>query len=175
MNMKSDARMYEENAMDKEIEKDVAELRLFLKEVPDAEEPHPAYWNNFLLRVHERIEAETAPKKKAWWSPALIWGSLSGVAALLVITWSVGIFPFGSQPDDEIIAGKELPQQEELVIVPRPLDDDIAAPAIGEDAADESTYSIVLTQEDIDMINAIQSDDDDAILREIIDDPEMEI
>ncbi len=177
MSTKFDARMYEENAMDKEIDNDVAELRTLLSDVPDMEEPHPAYWNNFLLRVHERIEQEAAPKKKPWWSPALIWGSLTGAAAALVVAWSVGIFPFGSGGDDPVvIASNDIPpQQEELVLTPRPLDEDLSMPMTTEDAAEEASYSIVLTQEDIDMINAIQSDDDGAILMEIIDDPDMEI
>lgn len=175
MSTQFDARMYEGNAMDNELEKDVAELRTLLKDVPDMEEPHPAYWNNFLLRVHERIEQEAAPKKKAWWSPALIWGSLTGAAAMVVVAWSIGIFPFGSNKDDQIIASNDLPAQEELVIVPRPLDEDLSIPMTTEDATEEASYSIVLTQEDLDMIDAIQSNDDGAILREIIDDPDLEI
>lgn len=175
MSTKLDARLYEDSMMDKEIEKDVADLRMLLKDVPEPEEPHPAYWNNFLLRVHERIEAEAAPKKKPWWSPALIWGSLSGVAAMLVIAWSVGIFPFGSRTGDDYIADKYVPPQEELVVVPRPLDEEIPVPSIGEEAPEDATYSIVLSQEDLDMIDAIQTGDDDAILREIMDDPDIEI
>lgn len=175
MSTKLDASMYEGDAMDNELEHDVAELRMLLKDVPEVEEPHPAYWNNFLLRVHERIEEQAAPKRKAWWSPALIWGSLTGVAALLLVAWGVGMFPFGSKSDTTVIAGNTFPAQEELVLVPRPLDEDLTMPMTTSDMNDEASYSIVLTQEDIDMINAIQSDDDGAILREIIDDPGTEI
>ncbi len=171
MSTKLDPRLYEDNAMDQEIERDVAELQMLMSEATEPEEPHPAYWNNFLLRVHERVEAETAPQRKAWWSPALIWGSLTGVALLLIAAWFGGIFPFGGQDTGDVMLADNNPPQEELVLTPRPLDIDLLSLPIEE----EEAYNLVLTQEDVDMLNAIQTGDDDAILREMMEDVEIEI
>lgn len=173
MSTKPDPRLYENDAMDREIERDVEELQMLMKDVTEPEEPHPAYWNNFLLRVHERVEEEIAPKRKAWWSPALIWGSLTGVALLLVAAWFGGVFPFGSGPDENasLLALNDVPAQEEPDLTPRPLDEDLLTMPIEDDEA----YNLVLTQDDVDMLNAIQADDEEAILLEMIDEMDIEI
>lgn len=163
------------NRMDDVIEKDVAELRSFLEGVPGPSEPHPAYWNNFLLRVHERIEEKQVPKKKAWWSPALIWGSLSGVAALLLVTYLTNLFPFGNDiPEGEMLAGNT---GAKTVLTTKTIDqelDDFIISGGGADT-DETAY-FMLTQGEIEMLNAIEADDDDAILRAIIgEDVSLEI
>ena len=92
---------------DADIDRDVSFLRSLNAELPDPEEPHPAYWNNFLLRVREQVDGTGPAAKRSaarrWWSPSLIWSSLAGVAALLVIAVSTDIIPvFG--PDEPLIA-----------------------------------------------------------------------
>ena len=184
MGKKPNTERYEMNRMDEVIEQDVAELRALMSDLPEPSEPHPAYWNNFLLRVHERVEQKQAPKKKAWWSPALIWGSLTGVAAMLVIAFVTGLFPFGSSDvvtpgqGTEVLADAVPSEDAELTLTPRPLDAesdlDMLIPGPEEEFGDAS-YTIVLTQDDLDMIEAIQADDDDAILQAMIDDVNLEI
>lgn len=174
MSTKLDPRLYEDGAMDGDIERDVEELHALMEGVREPEDPHPAYWNNFLLRVHEKIEAEQAPKRKAWWSPALIWGSISGVALLLAFAWFSGMFSGNSGTelgDGPVLASNDAQAGEELVITPRPNDEDLLSPLTDGEISDQ--YSIVLTQDDIDMINAIQDGDESDILMEMIDDPEF--
>jgi hypothetical protein len=166
-------RDYQQGSADPVLEKDEEQLRLLLRDLPGPEEPHPAYWNNFLIRVHERID-QTAPQKKAWWSPALIWGSLSGVALLLVFAVAGKIGPFGNGTGQQDPLFADLNRQaEELVLVPGPRDDTDIIGDIASDNADDANYSIVLTESDIDMINAIDADDGDAILQGLIDDIDL--
>ncbi|MCB0710846.1 MAG: hypothetical protein KDD67_00800 [Ignavibacteriae bacterium] len=175
MGKKLNSEGYEMNRMDDVIERDVADLRAMLSEIPEPSEPHPAYWNNFLLRVHERIDEKQAPKRKAWWSPALIWGSLSGVAGLLLIAFMTGVFPFGS---DGVVSGEEfahLSSPGDLELTPRPLDMDTELYVPGIDEEIDGSYSIVLTESELNMINAISDGDDEAILQAMIDDVDFEI
>ena len=177
MGKKLNSEEYEMNRMDDVIERDVQELHALLSRVPGPSEPHPAYWNNFLVRVHERIEEKQVPKKKAWWSPALIWGSLTGVVGLLAIALLTGVFPFGSDavdPGSEVVAGLNQPQELELTPRPPDLDADAYIPGL-EDETEDASYSIVLTQDDLEMIDAIEDGDDDAILRAMLDDVDLEI
>lgn len=195
-------KMYDADRMDAEIDNDVAELRALFGTLPEPAEPHPAYWNNFLLRVHEKIEAEASPRRSAWWSPALIWGSLTGTTALLVLAMMTGVFPFGGdKPDDNAIAAlKDQPTQtiveedspvevpafdevtipvEEVGLTARPAEkqevDPVTYATDTQVEVTEASYSIVLTEEDIDMMTAIEEDDDDAILQAMLDDESLEI
>ena len=159
------------NKMDDLIEQDVAELQALLNDVPGPSEPHPAYWNNFLVRVHERIEEKHAPKKKAWWSPALIWGSLGGVACLLLAAYLTGVFPFGNDitvPGGEMLA--DLPAMTEEALTTKTIDEQMNDFLISDINGDvEEVSYLMLTQGEVDMMNAIESDDDDAILRAILE------
>ena len=159
------------NKMDDVIDHDVAELRSLLNDLPDPSEPHPAYWNNFLVRVHERIEEKHAPKKKAWWSPALIWGSFGGVACLLLAAYLTGVFPFGNTISDsggEVFA--DLTGNEQVLTTQPDIDEELDGFIMSgiDNEAEEVSY-IMLTQDEVDMMNAIESDDDDAILRAILE------
>ena len=176
MGKKPNSEEYDMNRMDDVIERDVADLRALLSEVPGPSEPHPAYWNNFLLRVHERIEEKQAPKRKAWWSPSLIWGSLTGVVGLLVIALMTGIFPFGQEAADPNTELAYVASPQELELTPRPmeLDADLYVPGVDE-GLDEASYSIVLTKGDLEMIDAIEDGDNDDILQAMIDDVNLEI
>lgn len=171
--MKSE--MYEGERMDSEIDRDVDELRSLMSRLSEPAEPHPAYWNNFLLRVHERIEAETAPKRRAWWSPALIWSSLTGAAALVIVAAVTGILPFGGTDDPvaspaiaeggtgEVVIEKPVETTSDMDLVPMDQEMENLIADIDEvsTAADDH---MVLTSQDIEMLDAIESGDDDAIL-----------
>lgn len=172
--------MYEQGRMDADIDRDVAELRGLLKDVPEPSEPHPAYWNNFLLRVHERVEAETAPKRRAWWSPALIWSSIAGTAALVLVAVVTGLVPFGadgpiespaladgSLAADAVERPVETSSDIDLVPIDAEMESLIADIDELHNVADEH---VVLTASDIEMLDAIESGDDEALLEAMISD-----
>lgn len=178
--------MYEGSGMESEIDRDVEELRSLMSRLPEPDEPHPAYWNNFLMRVHERIEAETAPKRRAWWSPALIWSSLTGAAALVVVAAVTGILPFGGTDDPavtpaiadggvgEVVIEKPVETTSDMDLVPMDQEMESLIADIDElsNAADDH---VVLTSSEVEMLDAIESGDDDAILQAVLSDEIAEI
>ncbi len=167
---------------DADIDRDVSFLRSLNAELPDPEEPHPAYWNNFLLRVREQVDGTGPAAKRSaarrWWSPSLIWSSLAGVAALLVIAVSTDIIPvFG--PDEPLIAEgtTDLPaispmsDEDLLGLIDDPMPEEGTIPVSDE----TTTEHMILTESDIEMINAIEAGDDDALLLALIEDDSVEL
>lgn len=170
---------YNSNQMDAEINKDVDALRSMLEGVPAPSEPHPAYWNNFLLRVHERVEAEQSPQKRAWYSPALIWSTLTGVAALVVIALATGVFSGNPIEEGPIIADGpsiEKPVTVESDIDLVPMDDEMALLLSDiDEMSDVAEDHVVLSQDELEMLEAIENGDDNAILEAMLSDVSVEI
>lgn len=139
--------------LDAEIERDVAELRSLLAGVDGPKEPHPAYWQNFVVHVRNRIDEEGGRRKRRSFSTA--WAS---VGAAVVVTFFVisGIFtPEAPTP---------------------PSGDTIAQPtatAAKSDLAmhyqDAGSQALILSGEDMRMINAIVSENDDAIFEAMVE------
>ncbi|HVZ39487.1 MAG TPA: hypothetical protein VHI13_09435 [Candidatus Kapabacteria bacterium] len=135
---------------DAEIEKDVAELRQLLSRVPGPAEPHPAYWQNFVVKVRGRIDEEGGRRKRWRLFPA--WASLGTAALVTVIVVASGLLER---------TGKDRPDPS------RPV-----PPAAAEFSAiysNTDTQSLILSHDDVQMINAIVSDQDDAIFQAMVD------
>jgi hypothetical protein len=80
---------------DGEIERDVAELRQLLARVEEPAEPHPAYWQNFLVHVRTRVDEDRARRR---WAPSMAWTSVA--AAMLVVVVAVsGVLPMRDEPN----------------------------------------------------------------------------
>ncbi len=168
---------YDDNRMDGVIEEDLANLRSLMEKLPAPSEPHPAYWNNFLMRVHERVEEETSPRRRAWYSPALIWSTLAGVASVVAVALITGVFS-GDIPEDRPILAEvptieqPLAPQNDYDLVPldaemESLVSDIEEP--GEVAANH----VILTSEEVEMLEAIESGDGDDLIEAFISDGEI--
>ncbi len=134
---------------DAEIERDVAELRNLLSGVDNPSEPHPAYWQNFVVNVRKRID-DGGAKRKAWrFSPA--WASLSAAAVVTIIVVTSGILDQLPPPPP--------------AYPPKPV-----PVSLGDSYSQTNTRSLVLSEQDVRMINAIVSDDrDDAIFETLVD------
>lgn len=149
-------RNHRSEPLDAEIERDVAELRSLLARVDGPKEPHPAYWQNFVVHVRNRIDEEGGRRKRRSFSTA--WASV-GAAAVVTFFVISGIFT----PD---------------AAVP-PRGGDIAQPiaAAKSDLAmhyqDAGSQALILSGEDMRMINAIVSENDDAIFEVMVESGEL--
>lgn len=137
---------------DADIERDVAELKRLLDGVEGPAEPHPAYWQNFVVRVQSRIDEEGFRTKRRSFSTA--WASVGAVAAVTVVV---------------VVSG--LLNKQGLVTTPEAKGPAVAAhaqaPADLADAySSTETQSIILSGEEMEMINAIVSDEGDAAVFE---------
>jgi hypothetical protein len=161
---------------DSEIERDVAELRRMLDGVEGPREPHPAYWQNFLVHTRQRIDEQQARRRR--FSPSVAWASLSA-ATLAVILVVGGIIPTSinhttidpsgngiaaSQPILSTENGKDILGLMES-------DGELATSlSIGGAPAIDQSSSILLSNDDAKMINAIMSEeDDDAVLTAMVE------
>lgn len=146
--MGTNSRVDRQAVSDAEIDRDVAELRQLLANVQGPAEPHPAYWQNFVVRVRDRIDHEGGRRKR--WNLVPAWASLGAAAVVTIIVVSIS-------GDDQPIKMKPGPQP----------------PAAMEFSASYSatdTRSLVLSEQDVRMINAIVSDDrDDAIFEALVE------
>jgi anti-sigma-K factor RskA len=140
---------------DTEIERDVAELRRLLAGVDGPKEPHPAYWQNFVVRVRGRIDEEGVRRKRLNFSTA--WASVGAATLVVIVAISSGLFEQGTQslvPDKDVVS---IPAPEAQL--------DLAA---SYDAT--GTTGLVLTNDDMEMINAIVSDNqDEAVFEALVD------
>ena len=172
--MNSGTRQNGQQPLDMEIERDVAELRRLLDGIEGPREPHPAYWQNFLVHTRQRLDEQQARRRR--FSPSVAWASFSA-AALAVVLVVGGILP-GSNPsavapDNKIAASQPVatPEEEDVMFglgLESDLGSELAAAMPG-DVLDNST-SLVLSTEDVKMLNAIMSEeDDDAIFNAMIE------
>lgn len=159
---------------DSEIEKDVAELRRLLDGVEGPREPHPAYFQNFLVHTRQRIDEQQARRRR--FSPSVAWASLSA-ATLAVILVVGGVIPTSinqtvSNPGGRIAAAEQpilSPKDGSDILGLGSLDEMSTSLSVGEPAIDQSS-SILLSSDDVKMINVIMSEeDDDALLNAMIE------
>ncbi len=144
---------------DAEIERDVAALRRMLAGVEGPKEPHPAYWQNFVVRVRDRVDEKGARKKR--WGFSTAWASV-GAAALVTVAVVSGIFSPGSTGSG--IPGGTISKVTPPASERREPGGDLAAHYQASDAR-----SLVLSGDDVRLINAIVADNsDDAAIFEVL-------
>lgn len=144
---------------DADIERDVAELRRLLAGVEGPKEPHPAYWQNFVVRVRGRIDEEGFPKRRSF-SPA--WATV-GAAALVAVVAVSSLF----SPKETVVT----PSPGEAVATAKvtpPASSNLAA------AYDQSgTRSLILSDTDVKMVKAIESNNDDAMFEALAESEQL--
>jgi len=136
---------------DAEIDKDVGELKRLLDGIDGPREPHPAYWQNFVVHVRTRIDEEGARRKRRSFSTT--WASIGAVAAMAAVVVATGLL---DKPGVVTIPTKT-PAVKQFSDAPA----DLAAAYNSTD-----TKSIILSGEEMNMINAIVSDNGDAAVFE---------
>jgi hypothetical protein len=142
---------------DAEIERDVAELRRLLAGVEGPKEPHPAYWQNFVVRVRGRLDKEGFRKRRSF-SPA--WATV-GAAALVAVVAVSSLF----SPKE---VGVTPPQVAGTSKVVPPASSNLAA------AYDQSgTQSLILSENDVKMVKAIESNNDDAMFEALAESEQL--
>jgi hypothetical protein len=159
---------------DDEIDRDVAELRQILERVEGPKEPHPAYYQNFLVKVRGRIDEERFQRRRV--APSTIWASLTATAVVVALVVG-GVFTPSTREIAEVGMGSR-------ATVTAPSATEMDEPLFGEsssassdllaDNSSSATYtngttSLVLNDDDVKMLNAIMSDDDDALFEAMAD------
>jgi hypothetical protein len=159
---------------DEEIDRDVAELRQLLERVDGPREPHPAYYQNFLVKVRGRIDEERFQRRRV--VPTTIWASLTATAVVVAMVVG-GVFTPSTRQIAEVGSGTK-------TTVTAPSTKEADEPLFGEsstassdllaDNGSSATYtdgttSLVLNDGDVKMLNAIMSDDDDALFQAMVD------
>lgn len=159
---------------EEEIERDVAELRHLLKDVDGPREPHPAYYQNFLVKVRGRIDEERFQRRRV--APATLWASLSAAAVVMVLVVG-GVF---APSTPELAEGLTISQKPAAETRSSTSDDDplfaqqsessdLFAVATPEYSDSDGAKSLMLSNDDVKMLNAIMSDDDDALFQAMVD------
>ena len=157
---------------DEEIDRDVAELRQILGRVDGPKEPHPAYYQNFLVKVRGRIDEERFQRRRV--APSTIWASLTATAVVVALVVG-GVFTPSTREIAEVGAGSRA-----TVTAPSATDEPLFGDSQTEssdllaDNGSSATYtdgtsSLVLNDDDVQMLNAIMSDDDDALFEAMVD------
>jgi hypothetical protein len=159
---------------DDEIDRDVAELRQILERVEGPQEPHPAYYQNFLVKVRGRIDEERFQRRRV--APSTIWASLTATAVVVALVVG-GVF---TPSTPELAEGGKVGG----ATVTAPAAAETNEPLFGESSSTSSdlladnsssatytngTTSLVLNDDDVKMLNAIMSDDDDALFEAMAD------
>lgn len=145
---------YMQDPSDAEIERDVAELRRLLEGTDGPQEPHPAYWQNFLVHVRGRIDEEQVRRKRR--SLITTWASITAAAAIAVFIVSDGL------PGTK--GGGTIPVVQTTK--------DVGAAALADNSlifTDRATHSIVLSETDVRMVNAIVKGNDAEVFEAIVD------
>lgn len=140
------------DSLDQEIERDVAELRMLLRNVEGPKEPHPAYWQNFVVHVHNRIDERRQQQRRR--SMITAWASATAAVGVTLFVMTGGL---SSVMNDD-------PQPPSVVTTTT-----THAAASSPLYADAGSRSLVLSEDDVKVLNAIISDDDNAMLAAIAD------
>jgi hypothetical protein len=152
---------------DEEIERDVSELRRLLEGVEGPKEPHPAYYQNFLVRVRGRIDEERFRRKRL--VPSTIWASLSAAAVVVALVVG-GVFspsvPGSGSGSVAQNPGVSKGAAEHLFPASTPSGDLAANDPL---YADQGLQSLVLSKNDVKMLDAIMTDDDNAVFNAMVD------
>jgi hypothetical protein len=136
---------------DEEIERDVAELRSLLARVEEPAEPHPAYWQNFLVHVRERVEDDRVRRRR--WTPSVALTSMTAAALVAVVAIS-GVLPIGPPraPGVDATVRREIPR-----------------PAVVDNPYDSGVESLMLSSDDLQMLDAILDESPEAVLQAMVE------
>ncbi|MEP7219953.1 MAG: hypothetical protein ABI876_13605, partial [Bacteroidota bacterium] len=134
--------------IDAEIDRDVAELRGLLAGIEGPQEPHPAYWQNFVVRVRGRLDEDGFRKRRKF---STAWVSV-GAAAVIAAVALTSVLNTGARIPGNPITPTKLADQPAAV----------ASASMAEEYAQTGTKSLVLSESDVQMVNAIVSNNDDA-------------
>lgn len=143
---------------DAEIERDVAELRALLSRIEEPAEPHPAYWQNFLVKVRNRVDEERVQRRR--WAPSMALTSMAAAALVVVVAVS-GVLPLQNHRDAP--PGVDAKGR-------RPLPQAPAAPAdVASIYAGDADQSLMLSSDDIVMLDAILDESPEAVLAAMVE------
>lgn len=149
--MNSDNRQIDQ--LDDEIERDVVELRRLLENVEGPKEPHPAYYQNFLVRVRDRIDRDRSRQRR--WG---LFGRVSAIGAAVVVLVLVSttvmqnggdLPPAADRPENTVPPTAQLESNSDAQLFPN------------------ESSNIILTKSDVRMLNAIMSEDDNELFKAI--------
>ena len=144
---------YEPN--DAEIERDVADLRQMLARLEEPAEPHPAYWQNFLVKVRQRVDEDGGRRRR--FAPSMAWTSLAAASLVVVVAIS-GVLPIGNHGGTvgTPAVQRRPAEQSRPVIADNPLN------------YGDGTKSLMLTSDDMRMLDAILAEDSEAVLQAMV-------
>ena len=151
MNTKPNSAM-NQSPLDQEIERDVAELRMLLRNVEGPKEPHPAYWQNFVVHVHNRIDERSQQRRRR--SMFTAWASATAAVGVTLFVMTGGLSSIINTTDP----------QPPSVAVTAPTS---AAASSSPLYADAGSRSLILSEDDVKVLNAIIADDDNTMLAAI--------
>lgn len=153
MKMRLDWKATREPA-DEEIERDVAELRSLLTGLEEPREPHPAYWQNFLVHVRDRVDVERTRRRR--WAPSVALTSMTAAALVAVVAIS-GVLPLGQSsapPGVDAKIRRELPKP---TIAGNPL------------GYADGAESLMLSSDEMQMLDAILDESPEAVLQAMVE------
>lgn len=144
------------DSLDEAIERDVMELRRLTNDLPGPQEPHPAYWQNFVVRVHDRVDKQRVRDRarRFWWRWSAV-GASAAAAVLVVFVGFKGVLP-GSDSELQNTPPVATNMGASVRSMPTP------PPLFAADA-----NPIVLSKEDVQKYNAIVSGDDDDVFEQL--------
>lgn len=151
---------------DQEIDRDVAELRKLLEGVEGPREPHPAYWQNFLVHVRERIDEDRFRRRRRIPSIALASATAVALVAIVLVSGVIDRGDSGTPADSQITASTSRSTSSAANrLSEQPLLASNVDPLFEGDAA----RRLVLDESDVRMLDAIMTDNDAAIFQAIVD------
>ncbi|MCC7438143.1 MAG: hypothetical protein IT211_06555 [Armatimonadetes bacterium] len=140
-----------QSPLDQEIERDVAELRMLLRNVEGPKEPHPAYWQNFVVHVHNRIDERSQQRRRR--SMFTAWASATAAVGVTLFVMTGGL--------SSVINTTDPPTPRVAATTPA------TAAARSPLYADAGSRSLILSEDDVKVLNAIIADDDNTMLAAI--------
>jgi len=143
--------------IDGEIERDVAELRRLLHGVRGPAEPHPAYFQNFVVHVRDRIDRDR--RRHRSWARLRRFAAIGTATAVLVVV-ATTVFQHGV----DIPSGGE---DDRTGSVPTRRPTGSGSTARYEPLFRDEGSSIILSKKDVRMLDAIMSEDDNELFMAI--------
>lgn len=148
---------------DQEIERDVAELHRLLDGVEGPREPHPAYWQNFLVHVRGRIDEDRFRRKRR--IPSIALASATAVALIAIVL--VGRLDRVGDPFSTDIPGQA--QVARGAAGGARIDQNLLASNVDPLLDQGDTHRLVLNEDDVKMLDAIMIDSDAAVFKAMVD------
>ncbi|HVK39731.1 MAG TPA: hypothetical protein VNA88_14440 [Candidatus Kapabacteria bacterium] len=139
---------------DDEIERDVAELRSLLAGLEEPAEPHPAYWQNFLVHVRNRVDDDRVRRRR--WSPSVALTSLTAAALVVVVAVS-GVLPLGERT----------PAQPGVIAIDRR--DALRSDVVENPYSVDGVESLMLSNDEMQMLDAILDESPEAVLQAMVE------